>query len=471
MRLFSDIEYEAALQTYAFNTGTPVDLQNGRYEVGYDGGVYLNGGFGSQIIAIEAMNGRFKSTVAASLQANLMGLYDELEWLIYDTEDSISKDRERVRKMGEYGEIAPERIIWLDGVEYDLDGLLKFLYTKICVPKEKNKKDFIVETPFMDVTTGRRLQMWKPTIVFIDSMSDAYCALEEEILLDEKRGLASSVSQTGFLKDGNKKTLFIRQMRRLCQKYGIMLVATAHYDKNSDIGDGSGFSVPQPKQMQFGKQGYQAKGTGSKFKFTPTLYYRTESKLLNMPDKETMYPLDKTTAATDINLVDLLLQRVKTNVGGTSFPLVISQRKGLLTAVTNFHYLKSSGYFGFTSQNNQRQQLLFMPEVTLTRTTVRKLTDADPKLRRALQISAELCYIQNQWDMSTMPDSYRNSPEKVFDVLDKQKDICERILLSRGHWHYDDKHPQEMLTTPMIVKILTDEKLLTDKVISTPKAK
>ena len=135
MRLFSDIEYEAALQTYAFNTGTPVDLQNGRYEVGYDGGVYLNGGFGSQIIAIEAMNGRFKSTVAASLQANLMGLYDELEWLIYDTEDSISKDRERVRKMGEYGEIAPERIIWLDGVEYDLDGLLnssilKFVYLK-----------------------------------------------------------------------------------------------------------------------------------------------------------------------------------------------------------------------------------------------------------------------------------------------------------------------------------------------------
>ena len=37
--------------------------------------------------------------------------------------------------------------------------------------KEKHKKDYMVESPFVDPETGKNLLVWVPTIVDIDSFS------------------------------------------------------------------------------------------------------------------------------------------------------------------------------------------------------------------------------------------------------------------------------------------------------------
>lgn len=431
MSLLSETFTESSVPTVSFNTGSLFDLATGSFEQGKDGKMYLTGGLGCQFTGIVGRNSNFKSTVAASLAMRSANIYNDVGMIIFDTENSILKDRNRALGMSEeLGTLSEDQVIWLSGAGMSLEEFDAKLLDH-CEKKEANRKDLMIETPFLDDNNKPIMQI-APTFVFIDSLTEAYSGSESE-MMDElhssKSGLDDGKSNTVFMKDGNRKTLWTRTLRRRCERYGLVMIITGHYDEKMALD----MYHPNPKETLFGQQNWVVKGVGSKFKFLASIYARTVASVLTDANKEALYP-NGNTPANDIFEVNMYIDRCKSNSAGSCTPYVCSQKTGLLNAVTYYHYIRERNYFGCNG-NKQRQQLRLLPDLTISRNTIRQLTDSDPKLRRALELTAHLCYVQGNGHVFG-----DDNPLQLFDWLlsDKNKNLKEEILNSRGYWTYKD---------------------------------
>lgn len=449
MSLLSEMEITSSEETVGFNTGTLFDLASGKFEQGIDGKWILDGGLSSMVAGFVGANGMYKTTFANSLIMRSMGIYDDAECIITDTENTIDRDKERARRMAEEFDIKDNRIAWLKGVDYDLDSLYRLL-KDIAAKKMAKRKEYLITTPFVDYKTGEALKVWKPTYIFIDSLTELVSSAEEELINGEKGvGLGDKASNTVYMLDGNKKTMLIRTLRRLAQRCGLVIVCTGHYDKKIQMDMYS----PNPKETQFGKMDYATKGCGPRFKFLTGLYVRTAAALLQDSNKGPMYPKG-TTPASDINEVQVLLERCKANNSGSIVPFIVSQSTGLLNTVTNYHYLKANNYYGMNG-NKQRQQSVLLPDLTISRNTIRELSEANEQLRRALEVTAQLKFIKNNWVPTNIPCDLSIEPQGLFDKLtsDKNKGLMERVLTSRGYWTYT-KNEKEYLSIFEILNLV-----------------
>lgn len=433
MSFLSEMDYIDSGDTVSFNTGTIFDLSSGKFQPGLDGEWYLNGGLTAHINTFGAQNGHFKSTTANSYAQRSRNIYADSDMIILDDENSLDKDKARAERMAE--ELAgrnKNQIIWLKGIDYDLETFDTWL-NDLCIKKESVKKDITVKTPFFDEKTGEQLSILIPTYVFVDSLTELVCAAEEEMLDGEKApGIGNSKINTVYMADGNRKTMFIRSMRRRCQKYGIVFICTGHYDKTINMD----MYAPNPKETLFGKQDWKMKGCGSKLKFLSSIYARLQASLLVDSNKEPMYG-NGMSAAKDLHEVCVVLERCKSSNAGEMVPYVESQSEGLLNAVTNYHFLKQHEYYGLLG-NKQKQQPFLMPDTTISRNTIREIASASAEVRRALEIAVTLCFIKTCYNTATFPYDFNIEPQKLFDQLnsDKNKSLVSDILHSRGYWTY-----------------------------------
>jgi hypothetical protein len=91
-----------------------------------------------------------------------------------------------------------------------------------------------------------------------------------------------------------------------------------------------------------------------------------------------------------------------------------------------------------------KQQPFLMPDLTISRNTIRELGESNYQLRRALELAAQYCYIKHNWNTSEYPVRFDIEPQKLFDTLnsDKNKNVISDILNSRGYWTYTKtEHP------------------------------
>ncbi|MBO4736539.1 MAG: hypothetical protein J5614_09130, partial [Paludibacteraceae bacterium] len=122
MSLLSETFPESDTNTVSFNTGTLFDLATGYYDQGKDGKMYLTGGLGCQLNGIVGRNSNFKSTIATSLTMRAANIYNDVGMLIFDTENSVMKDRDRAIGMAEElaGGLDESQIVWLSGANMSL---------------------------------------------------------------------------------------------------------------------------------------------------------------------------------------------------------------------------------------------------------------------------------------------------------------------------------------------------------------
>lgn len=417
-----------------FNTGTLFDLATGKYVQGIDGEWYLTGGLPMHITVFGGRNGHFKSTICNAFGQRIAAVYPDSDLIIEDTEDSLTKDKDRAYAMAE--ELAPQinrdNTQWLKGIDYDLDSFDSW-FKDYCIKKEAVGKDLMVDTPFFDEKTHQPIKVMVPTLMMMDSITELVTAVEEDMVNGEKtQGIGDPKNNTVAMVDGNKKTLWIRTMRRRCQKYGIIFIGTGHYDKILEMDPYS----PTPKETIVGKQSWKLKRCGSNLKFLASIYAITNASLLVDSNKEPLYD-DGSSASKDIFQVDVTLERCKTSCSGTTTPFVASQTKGFLNAVTNYHYLRLNNYFGLNG-NKQKQQPFLMPDTTISRNTVRQIAGSSPQVRRALELAAQYCFIKNNWNTKDLHVDFNMEPAKVFDLLnsDKKKTLVQDILNTRGYWTY-----------------------------------
>lgn len=428
---------------FHYNTGTLFDLGSGYFVQGYDGKMYLNGGLGCQIHAVVGQNGHFKSSFALGQSARVRAIYKTTQ-VVADTEDSVDQDQERVETMTEelFDRTSREDVKWLAGAEYPLEEVDLWIQ-KHCHAKMAKGQDIYIDTPFIDPETGKRHRQILPTVIDIDSFSELISKDESDKTSiespdTEKAPLSDSSIKTVWMGDGNKKTMFTRLMRQRCEKYGLILVLTGHYDQKMAIDQWH----PNVKETLFGKQDWAVKNVGSKFKFLSSIYIRTAATCLQDSNKEAMYSLGKTTP-TDIFEVSIAIDRCKAAVAGTITPFICSQTNGLLNAATNYNYIRLDKYYGCKG-SAVKQQLCLLPDLTISRNTIRQLAEDNGELRRALEITAQLCFIKNNWNFENVPYDLKTDPKNIFDWLmsDKHKTLRDDILHSRGWWSpYEEELP------------------------------
>lgn len=419
-----------------FNTDSMFDLITGELKRGVDGHLYINGGLSASLAGVLAPPNQYKSTFTLSLMARIAALYQQ-QVAIFDSEASIGRWEDRIiRTAGNHSDlIVPEQFLKFDAsTEYDIAEIDKKL-KEFGEMKKAHEKELTITTPFLDTRTGKAAKTWVPTLIILDSLSEMY-AKEEEEMLDGKQGLDDSKNKTVYMKDANAKTTFLRKIRRMAIEYGFIITATAHYGKQLNL-DSYG---PQPKLIQFMKQGYAPKNVGSKFLFytSPQLFIDS-CRVLQDDAKECWYKISGSHNKVDINEIAVQIQRCKNAPAGTTHPYIVSQENGLLTDVSDYNYLKNSKSC-WLEGNNITQHCTFTPKTSLTRNSMRDICQQDPREVRALQLAAQLTYVASVWNDEVLKNNFGVSvavkPGELMDWLssDKNKYTIDRVLESRGYW-------------------------------------
>lgn len=158
-----------------------------------------------------------------------------------------------------------------------------------------------------------------------------------------------------------------------------------------------------------------------------------------------MYPRDSEDnmeGDTDLVCVTMTILRNKSGPSGLTTQVIYSQLEGLLPSLTEFHYVKENDRFGLQG-NDRNYQMVLLPDVNLSRTTVRGKLDENPKLRRAVNITCELCQMHNYWHHAA---ELLCTPQELYEDLRKLGYDWDVLLNTRGWWTTDD-HPTPFLST------------------------
>jgi hypothetical protein len=450
MSMIDDLGLTGSHLTCTFNTGTLYDYLTGDAVRGYDGKWYIRGGYGPFVSGIAGRGNTFKSTFIDGLLGRILGIYPRSEAIAVDTEGI--KDAQRIITCaGRLGsQIDISRITVKSSIDYDLQTTWKKIQ-EIGEYKEAHRKEYTFESPFVDGLTGKRVVAWIPTLLFVDSLTEMFSADEAE-MMNSKEGMDDKKIKMLWMVDGNKKTMFMRHIRKACERWGLIVVCSAHIGANTSIDS----YMPPSKQLQHMKQADRFKGVGAKFEFlTRNLIIATRCSLLQVPEtKDTLYGWeDGTTPDKDLNELSITLVRGKNNLSGGELPFVISQSQGLLNDVTNYQYLRSNDYFGLPG-NKTTHACAFMPTVKMTRNSMRAASEKDPKVERALELCAQLLYIRHNWAVAqTFPDVLK-TPEELYEQLQKKNSRVDEVLASRGYWTYDEKNEQPYYSILDVLELL-----------------
>jgi hypothetical protein len=359
-----------------------------------------------------------------------LGIYPKSEGLLIDYEDAISKNPNRVKGFSWPFEVPETNFQMVQGVCYDINNTFK-LINDIAMQKKDNPKEWQIDSPFIDPFTGKQAKAWIPHIIFTDSLTAMFTDEEIDMLLDS--GIGTGKAKTYAMANGNAKAVFIGAVRRYAELYGMCFLMTAQIGDKIEMDH-----FPSAKESPFMKQKDKAKGASAIFKtLCSNLFQMISCKVLKDGD-DPHYPF-RNSPTDDVQEVTVQLIRTKTIGSGPATPIITSQEYGLLDSVTNFHYLKlNNGLLG----NNRKQQAPLLPDVTISRNTVREQTLENAQLRRALEISAQLCYIKHHWCTNKIPLNFNISDEDMLKKLTEKK-MLDRVLNSRGYWTYDENNKQE----------------------------
>ena len=435
------------------NTGTLFDLATGKFRVGTKNNWVLDGGL-SQCSGISGRGQTYKSGLAGSLLARALNIYKDSYGIVYETENTIP-DGTRYDDFVPEDQPVSDRIIFKNTTDYSLTGFYDELI-EIIDEKIKHKSDFYVESPFLDLSTNKPMKCWIPTFILVDSFSRAKSSKSDNQI--SNNSIDDGSVNSYYLYDGNIKSRIMNDLPARASKAGVYVIMTAHVGDKMDLDP----YAPAPKQLQYMKNNDRMKNVGSNFEFLTTSLVQTlKATVMQTNDKKCLYPDGDRSTNVEVNCVDTMLVRCKNNASGIQVPYVLSQYQGILDAVTNFNFLRNNGNYGMNVQgNNQRFNPLLIPETTLTRTNIRQTTK-DYRTNRALEVIAQLCFIQNLWSIWKLPETIATPIEKVAEALShSEKMSVDRVLESTGTWTVGCKQERERLTILDILESLKKDKLI-----------
>jgi len=442
------------------NVGASFDIPTGFPVTGAKGETIWNGGIGLTTGIIGRSN-NFKSSIMHYMMlsaADKIAYTHETSMHLYDTE--VTAIPERLDALGnKFEHLGPDiatredpSLVITDKSQYAADewgSLLKAFLAE----KENDKNSIIEYTAFKDPNTKGMLKTQVPTFVEIDSLSEFEAGTTIEML--NKSKLDDGSTNTLFMRQGLYKSKFLAELPRLTTNSNTFFFMSAHLGE--EIAMGSGPYSPGPtKKLQFLKAGDKIKGVSDKFLFlmSNAWYASGVSVLKNQTTRQAEYPLDNKadSAETELQVVRLTQLRSKSGISGYTLDIVVSQNEGVLPTLTEFHQIKTNGKFGI-SGSNLSYSLDLLPDVKLSRTTVRTKIDTDPKLRRAINITSELAQMY-KFHPKLNDDGLLCSPMELYEDITKMGYDWDLLLNTRGWWtpnNYETEIP--FLSTMDLLKM------------------
>ena len=437
------------------NVGATIDIPTCSITTGAKGEKIINGGL-SSIIGVVGLGNRFKSTILHFFMLRAMdriedSVKDKIFAHTYDSEDNMSLNLDRfdnlANRICEYLPKNPiMENIWvvISKSAMSANKWIKEILYKLVEDKTKDKDAMIEFECFFDRETNKPLKMLYPTFIEIDSLTE----FEPESTMDQLEKLDLEKTNMLFMQQGLFKSKILKELPRLSNKANIYFLVTAHIGTKKDVG-GNIYNKPD-KALQYLKQDEIIKGVSDKINFLTTHLWKANSStlLIHQATKQPLFPRHKDDIATDLNLVKLQQFRSKTGTSGFVLELVVSQSEGVLPSLTEFYYLKQNKY-GFEG-NDIRYQLVLLPDLTLTRTTIRPLLDSNPILRRAVNITSELHQL-SVYRSDLRP--YMCDIKTLYEDLIKLGYDWNILLKSRGWWtpkQYTKELPPYLSTVDLL---------------------
>lgn len=429
------------------NVGALLDITTGTFIEGRHGEYILNGGL-APLTGVVGIGNNFKTTVMRYMSFTALSrMSPKSIGGTYDTEVNTHEWHlagQISRIEGFHGEdiLATGRWVITDKTVYTGDEWYK-IKKEYLEAKIKSAAKITVNTPFWNRDRSGPMTMLIPTFDELDSFTEFETA--DVIDMQDKNDLGESGGNTIHMRQGLAKLRFLMEAPRLnCGSYNYLSM-TAHIGKESTMQNaGPAGSVPIVKLKHL-KNGDKIKGTTDKFTFiTHNCWHAyNASPLINQGTKGPEYPRDSDDNLqldTDLNTVQLRNLRSKSGASGMALTLIVSQTEGVLPSLTEFHHIKEMERFGLEGSNVSYSLVLY-PEAKLGRTTVRSKIDSDPKLRRALNFTSELCQMSYLWHHL---DDLLCTPKQLYDDLKAMGYNWDTLLETRGWWTTEDNEEGQL---------------------------
>lgn len=443
----------------SINIGALFDIPTGVYITGKHGESILNGGLAS-ITAVVGIGNNFKSTIAHYM--NLSGMHKiaaaiQSYLITYDTEININE--QELKRFYRYqfplfgGTDLIQEGYWqvTDKTRYYANEWYE-IYRDFMKSKKGDDKGKM-DTPFLDRDGVSLMKFPVPSFAEVDSFSEFESS--DLAKIQDENELGDSGGNTIHMRKGLMQTRFLMELPALVGAGGGYVTLTAHVGKKIQMATGPMPQAPE-KLLQHLKNGDAIKGVSGKFFFLlhNCWHARNAVPYINQTTKAAEYPRageDALAGDTDLNMVSVTQLRGKNGATGYTLNLLVSQRDGVLPALSEFHYCKTNNRWGLGG-NDKNYYLELMPDVKLMRTTVRSKLDSDPLLARAMNITSEMLQIKQYWP--AFPKEWMCTPLELYEDLKKLGYDWNDLLNTRGWWTLNnDEYPVPMLSTLDLLKM------------------
>lgn len=425
------------------NIGCLFDIPTGSYKKGIHGESILNGGV-APITGIAGRANTYKSTLGHFKTLRILDRHPSALGVIYDTEESLSDERifslaKDMPHIGGVDLIEEQRLSFTNKTA--MSGTVWFNeFRKEMQERGNSEKNFQLTTPFIK-KDGEVVQSFPPLIGEIDSFSQMDLEALDKLYMENDVG-ASSMNMEA-MKMGAAKSQMMMQFPGVVNKGGGYLILTAHVGDEHQIDPYS----PPSKKLSFLKNKTKLKRVPENFTFlTNNLWFCiSAAPLINDTKKTPEFPRnseDDLKGDTDLMLVTLQNLRGKSGPTGIPFDLVVSQSDGIHPGLSEFWYLKKnkeqSSDVGYGIGGHTRSYYLeLMPDIKMSRTTVRGTIDENDSVKRTFEITSELCQMKNLWHSKVDHDIFE--PKDLYEKI-KELGYDWDLLLSktRGYWMFKE---------------------------------
>jgi hypothetical protein len=434
------------------NVGSVFDIPNGRYYFGKYGESILNGGV-AFFTGVAGKGNTFKSTLMHYMVLTILDRYRSAVSNVYDTEMSLTNER-----MYQLAQHMP----YISGVDLEKEDRLLITdstamigevwfealkaYGEEAISKEKIKANTRT-TPFLNKEAGGFYTAVKPFISEVDSLSMLTTSTTQDVFDDVEVGHKDT--NISAMTDARIKTQLINQLPTFCASHGVYVLMSAHVGKQHKLDS----RAPPSTQLKFLGTESSFKNVPEKFSFlTNNLYYVLNVSIMQSNDKTSEFPKnrdDKQNGDTDLQLLTVKNLRAKNGPTGMPVEIVVSQNEGVLMGLTEFNLIKSLDRFGLGG-NLQNYYLEILPSVSLSRTTIRGKLEKDQKLKRAMEITAELGYMyhigyrtENTIEKSPSLEEELDrdlscTAKELYDDLKAKGYDWDVLFNTRGYWVFQE---------------------------------
>jgi hypothetical protein len=452
------------------NIGAGLDVPTGYPIVGIYKETIINGGLG-MMTGVIGMGNNFKTTMADYMQLSAMAriIYvAPTNFNTYDTEINVHESKKQ--QFTQQFPVFQGRNILNEGIWCITDKTLYAgdeyyeIQRDYLKAKRLNTK-IIYKTPFPDRSGKKNLEIFVPTFSAIDSFTEFETS--DVAKIQEENELGSSDANMIHQRQGLAKTRFLMDVPALIGAVNHCMLLTAHVGKVVTISKGPVQQAPD-KKLQYIKNGDKAKGVTDRFYFLMSNCWHAynAAPYINKTTFGAEYPReddDKDMFSSknidaDLNKVSLCQVRSKSGPTGYTLTVLVSQSEGVLPGLTEFEYIKDHERFGLNG-NNVSYSLDLLPDVKLSRTTVRGKLDKDLVLQRAMNITSEMCQIKNFWRYFW--SRYQCTPKQLYDELIAKGYDWNILLNTRGWWTLNNEDLSNglppFLSTPDLLKMRVGE--------------